>query len=256
MNMLKRIILTQFSFFSSIPVRVNATLEEVAAYSFLAPIIVGLPLAIIEFIIYSTLYFFLSTLAGIILLGIIELLRGFNHLDGLLDLGDALMVKGDREKRIKALKDVQIGSGGIGFLILYLAFQIVALIKLEGISSITIFNLMSSDVLSRTLSLFILGSIKPMPESTLGKVFHKSLERRLAILIIESIPFISIYNIMTYLVLYAIFYNICKSLGGSSGDITGASITLSFPLFLLVNEITHLNYSILSILCYLFSQLH
>jgi len=102
-------------------------------------------LALIESAVYVLLYRILEALAGIVLLGVVELLRGFNHLDGLLDLGDALMIKGDRERKIKALKDVEIGSGGIGLLLVYLSIQIVALLKL-GFSFYTIFHLISSNV--------------------------------------------------------------------------------------------------------------
>jgi adenosylcobinamide-GDP ribazoletransferase len=41
------------------------------------------------------------------------LITGSHHLDGLLDLGDGLMVHGDRERRQKALTDRQVGAGGI-----------------------------------------------------------------------------------------------------------------------------------------------
>ncbi|QGA55176.1 adenosylcobinamide-GDP ribazoletransferase [Sulfolobus sp. E5-1-F] len=252
---LKR-ILALFSFFTAIPVRSNASLEEIAEYSYISPLIIGISLALIESVVYALLYKILGDLAGIVLLGVIEILRGFNHLDGLLDLGDALMTKGDRERKIKALKDVEIGSGGIGLLLVYLSIQIVALIKLGFFSLYAILYLISSNVLSVSISLYIVSTIRPIPESNLGKIFHNKLEGKSIVLLLESIPFISLYNVIVFLVFYVIMYKICGSLGGSSGDIAGASITLSFPLFLLTNEITNLNYSLLSILCYLFLHLH
>lgn len=39
------------------------------------------------------------------------LITGCNHFDGLLDLGDGLMAHGEKEKRIHALTDRQIGTG-------------------------------------------------------------------------------------------------------------------------------------------------
>ncbi|QXJ33731.1 adenosylcobinamide-GDP ribazoletransferase [Saccharolobus shibatae] len=248
-------VLALFSFFTAIPVKSNASLEEIAEYSYISPIIIGISLALIESAVYVLLYRILGALAGIILLGVVELLRGFNHLDGLLDLGDALMIKGDRNRKIKALKDVEIGSGGIGLLLVYISIQIVALLKL-GFSLYSIFYLISSNVLSMTIGLYILSTISPIPESNLGKIFHNKLKGKSTVLLFELIPFISLYNIIVFLVFYMIMHKICGSLGGSSGDITGASITLSFPLFLLTNEITNLNYSLLSILCYLFLHLH
>ncbi|MDD1672924.1 MAG: adenosylcobinamide-GDP ribazoletransferase, partial [Methanomicrobiales archaeon] len=53
-------------------------------------------------------------LAGAIALVLVLILSGFHHFDGLLDLGDALMAQGNREKRIQALIDRQVGTGGVG----------------------------------------------------------------------------------------------------------------------------------------------
>ena len=45
--------------------------------------------------------------------GIIFLVSGANHLDGLFDLGDGLMAHGSRQRRIKALTDRQMGTGAM-----------------------------------------------------------------------------------------------------------------------------------------------
>ncbi len=52
-------------------------------------------------------------IAAAVAIGILFLLTGCNHLDGLMDLGDGLMAHGGREKRIRALTDRQIGTGGV-----------------------------------------------------------------------------------------------------------------------------------------------
>jgi len=46
-------------------------------------------------------------------IALVLLISGAHHFDGLLDLGDGLMAHGDREKRIRALTDRQIGAGGV-----------------------------------------------------------------------------------------------------------------------------------------------
>lgn len=51
--------------------------------------------------------------AAAIALGLLLLLSGCNHFDGLLDLGDGLMAHGSREVRIRALTDRQVGAGGV-----------------------------------------------------------------------------------------------------------------------------------------------
>jgi adenosylcobinamide-GDP ribazoletransferase len=51
--------------------------------------------------------------AAAVAIALLLLLSGANHFDGLLDLGDGLMVHGDPERRIQAMTDRQTGAGGI-----------------------------------------------------------------------------------------------------------------------------------------------
>ena len=53
------------------------------------------------------------TIAAAVAVGMVLLISGAHHFDGLLDLGDGLMAHGDREKRIRALTDRQVGAGGV-----------------------------------------------------------------------------------------------------------------------------------------------
>jgi adenosylcobinamide-GDP ribazoletransferase len=52
-------------------------------------------------------------LAAGVAIGVLLLVTGANHFDGLLDLGDGLMAHGDKEKKIRALTDRQTGAGGV-----------------------------------------------------------------------------------------------------------------------------------------------
>jgi adenosylcobinamide-GDP ribazoletransferase len=71
-------------------------------------------------------------------LGILFLLTGCNHLDGLLDLGDGLMAHGSREVRIRALTDRTIGTGGIAFglIITLLSFGSLASVQMACVAVI------------------------------------------------------------------------------------------------------------------------
>jgi len=53
------------------------------------------------------------TIAAAAAVALVLLISGAHHFDGLLDLGDGLMAHGDREKRIRALTDRQVGAGGV-----------------------------------------------------------------------------------------------------------------------------------------------
>ncbi len=52
-------------------------------------------------------------IAAAVAVALVLLLSGAHHFDGLLDLGDGLMAHGDKEKRIRALTDRQVGAGGV-----------------------------------------------------------------------------------------------------------------------------------------------
>jgi adenosylcobinamide-GDP ribazoletransferase len=53
------------------------------------------------------------TIAAAGAIALVLLISGAHHFDGLLDLGDGLMAHGDREKRVRALTDRQVGAGGV-----------------------------------------------------------------------------------------------------------------------------------------------
>jgi adenosylcobinamide-GDP ribazoletransferase len=53
------------------------------------------------------------TLAAAVAVAMVLLISGAHHFDGLVDLGDGLMAHGNREKRVRALTDRQVGAGGM-----------------------------------------------------------------------------------------------------------------------------------------------
>lgn len=56
-----------------------------------------------------------SSLVAILVILAIYKLCGINHLDGLADFGDGVIAHGSVEKKIQAMKDVNIGTGGVAF---------------------------------------------------------------------------------------------------------------------------------------------
>lgn len=229
-------ILSQISFFTILP-SVKADLDEIAEYSFISPIFIGVITGVIDFFAYLGLYQVLGELAKYAMIAVIEIIRGFNHLDGLLDFGDAIMIRGDYERRIKALKDVQIGSGGIGFAIIYLVLMFIAIATLPSPSVYALLSLISSEITCRAVALLALSVLPPMEISYLGKVFHKKLRNKHVIILVQALPFILGYTLISFAVFFLLFYYLAKILlKGSSGDLAGAMITLSFPIFLIIED--------------------
>ena len=74
-----------------------------------------------------------SFVAIVFAIGTVFAISKFLHLDGLVDFGDSLVATGDTEKRIRALKDTNIGAGGMGVAL------IVTMISIASGSTLGIF---------------------------------------------------------------------------------------------------------------------
>ena len=101
-----------FSFLTIIPTG-NANLEIVAKYMYLFPI-VGIAIGLLVGSIGFGLSFFLDPLiVSLLVVASLALITGIHHTDGLADFADGLMVKGSKDKKLKAMKDLSTGSAGI-----------------------------------------------------------------------------------------------------------------------------------------------
>jgi adenosylcobinamide-GDP ribazoletransferase len=58
---------------------------------------------------------------GFLVLVTIQLLTGFHHLDGLLDLSDAAMARGDTKRRLEVMHDMYTGAAAIASGVIVLA---------------------------------------------------------------------------------------------------------------------------------------
>jgi adenosylcobinamide-GDP ribazoletransferase len=57
-----------------------------------------------------------SSLVAIVAIIVIYKLCGINHIDGLADFGDGVIAHGPVEKKVLAMKDVNLGTGGVVFI--------------------------------------------------------------------------------------------------------------------------------------------
>ncbi|MCL4472751.1 MAG: adenosylcobinamide-GDP ribazoletransferase [Actinobacteria bacterium] len=107
-----------FGFFTILPLSQAGTIRETAGAAYLLPL-VGAFLGALEGLAgWGSLRIFGQPVAAALVLAAALLLTGLHHADGLADLGDALMVHGDRRRRIEVLKDRTMGIGAAGALVL------------------------------------------------------------------------------------------------------------------------------------------
>ncbi len=105
-----------FGFLTTIPVGISMEgIEKLMKHIYLFPVvgaIVGLLLAGIGYVTSAVLP---PALTSIIVIIFIYYLTGFNHIDGLADFGDGVAAHGTREKKIAAMRDIAVGTGGMIF---------------------------------------------------------------------------------------------------------------------------------------------
>mgnify|MGYP001351546103 CR=1 FL=1 len=102
-----------FGWLSAIPVGISMEgVEALMNHVYVFPL-VGLVLgAILGTVSYIALQAFPASLVAVVVIVAIYWLCGINHIDGLADFADGVIAHGTREKKIAAMKDVYMGTGG------------------------------------------------------------------------------------------------------------------------------------------------
>lgn len=119
------------SFSTIIPLNVHTSIQEMARFTWLWPIIggfIGIMVGLIGFILMDFITISHLVAAGLIYSFAIWF-TGFHHLDGLIDFGDGIMAHADPEKRIEIMRDERTGTGGLAYLFM------VAIITFASVSS-------------------------------------------------------------------------------------------------------------------------
>ncbi|MGC8609575.1 MAG: adenosylcobinamide-GDP ribazoletransferase [Thermoplasmata archaeon] len=226
-----------FSFFTIIPTRDPAFTPDMIAYIPLTGIMGGLIAAVIYFFTYDSSRYFASILAILSIL----IFNGLNHVDGVIDTGDALMVR-DPVRRKEVIKDHCTGSGGLfAFFSVYFV-PIVALFSFSRIiGSAVIF---AAEITAKSVIMISLYNSKPFTEG-LGKIFIEFFSKRKITYAFEAviIPLIvsCIFSIemliplaLTFVIAALIKKRISGIFNGINGDILGFIGELSRMIFILV----------------------
>jgi adenosylcobinamide-GDP ribazoletransferase len=163
------------SFFTALPVR-DSSLEAAAKRVYLLPLVglfTGAPGAALILLGYKMPPGVVATLA----LGAVLLAAGLHHTDGVLDTGDALMIRGTQEWRRVVLKDERVGVGGIGALFLVYAPALAALVALADDSPAhAALALLAGEVSVRSAMLLALAFGKPAEPSSSSMPFVRFLK--------------------------------------------------------------------------------
>lgn len=124
-----RSLLGLLTFSTILPVNVFTSIEYMTKLTWCWPflhIFVGILAAICGYVSLEFLHlnsFFTATVVYAFLM----IITGYNHLDGVMDMADGVMVHGEPEKKIRVMKDSSVGSGGVATLFLVASLTIAGL---------------------------------------------------------------------------------------------------------------------------------
>ena len=234
-------------FFTVLPANApGSSLEEAARRAYLLPLVgllVGLPgtaLLLLAFVMPPPV---VATLA----LGAVLLVAGLHHTDGVMDVGDALMVRGSLTRRREILKDDRTGAGAAGALFIVYAPPLAALAVLADASPVgAALALLAGEVVARSAMLLLLVFGHPAEESSSSAYFVRSLKggRRRGVALTFALvlpPLVALplgvpalFIVLATLAITALFALAVakRAFGGISGDVAGATGELARAVLL------------------------
>jgi len=222
-----------FSFLTIFPFS-NATLENISKYMYFFPI-VGITIGLLVGSFGFGLSFFLEPLlVSLLVVTSIAIVTGIHHADGLSDFADGLMVKGNKDKKLKAMKDLSTGSAGIVGIVLYLIGLVVTISLTSG------FDLFKAILISEILAKFSmvlmasLGTSASLGSNSPFVKIMKDKKKLTAAFIIMLIPVVTIgettglmmLGITVILTIFILALS-TRSFGGITGDVLGATNELT-----------------------------
>ncbi|MGX8693948.1 MAG: adenosylcobinamide-GDP ribazoletransferase [Methanobrevibacter sp.] len=131
-----RSLLGLLTFSTILPLRVYTSLEYMTKLTWCWPflhVFIGIFAAICGYVSLNFLHLN-SFFTAAIVYAFLMIITGYNHLDGVMDMADGVMVHGDPERKIKVMKDSSVGAGGVATLFL------VASLTVAGIYNILDYN--------------------------------------------------------------------------------------------------------------------
>ena len=227
-----------FSFLTTIPVTMDKDMLTDAAKGMFAFPLIGALIGLLAGLFgWVTSQFLPSLVVGALVLGLLLLITGVHHTDGLLDFGDGVMAHGSAERKIEVMHDQLTGAGGLSLGIM--TFLITALSIAELNKGIIIQGLVVVEV-SAKLSMVIgawagkaahQGMASSFIEAMHGK---KGTARLIAALVISfgiTIPLLwlagavaLLASILASLIMVGISHRHFK---GVTGDVLGATNELT-----------------------------
>jgi adenosylcobinamide-GDP ribazoletransferase len=176
---------SSFGFLSTIPVGITMEgLDEFFKRTYLhlvVGIVLGLLMGAVAYLLVSYLPI---SIASVLVIAFVYYITGLNHLDGVADLGDGLTAHGSVEKKLKALKDMSLGIGGVAYAALIIIAFYATLMALNEQSAIAYASV--ADVAKIFFFAMFVSEISAMQSMLTVAAFGKSIHEGLGSILIEN----------------------------------------------------------------------
>jgi len=231
-----------FGFLTIIPVGMES-IEVISKYFFLCPL-VGLVIGSVAGAVgFATNLFLPDLISGFLVLVSIQLLTGFHHLDGLLDLSDAAMARGDAERRLEIMHDMYTGAAAIASGVIVLALTGLAFGSFSGLEILKV-AVVAEVVAKESMVLTAYMGKKPSYEG-MGYYVVESMKKKhvkavASLLLCAAVGFFLVgFNFVWVLVAMTVAVLILgsyadKTLGCVTGDVMGATNEINRMIALLM----------------------
>ncbi len=122
-------LLGLLTFSTILPIHVYTSIEYMTKLTWCWPFLhlfIGVLAGICGYVCLNFLHLNLFFTAAIVY-AFLMIITGYNHLDGVMDMADGVMVHGDPERKIGVMKDPSVGAGGVATLFLVASLTVAGL---------------------------------------------------------------------------------------------------------------------------------
>ncbi|WP_295599856.1 adenosylcobinamide-GDP ribazoletransferase [uncultured Methanobrevibacter sp.] len=124
-----RSLLGLLTFSTILPINVFTSIEYMTKLTWAWPflhIFIGILAAVCGYVSLEFLHLN-SFFTAAIVYAFLMIITGYNHLDGVMDMADGVMVHGEPERKIMVMKDSSVGAGGMATLFLVASLTIAGI---------------------------------------------------------------------------------------------------------------------------------
>jgi adenosylcobinamide-GDP ribazoletransferase len=194
-------------------------------------------------VIWSVIYYLINflrvsiVLKSTIIMMVPFIVTGMLHLDGFMDVCDAILSRRDREEKLRILKDSTIGAFAVISLLILFFLQFGSIHSIIE-KNISFYMLILIPIISRSIVAYFLLSRTTIKESTLGTYFKKGtniadISIMIVSLILMTIISLMLLNYYGLILVLSIILGVTwavekckKEFGGISGDVAGFALVV------------------------------